>query len=89
MNNSTSLGLGAEKKNPMIQILRIDRHHEDPQKTDDVRTFYTARSGCKPIVEAICDTALLRECKSEERRFLDISERFVALRRVIVYDKVN
>lgn len=94
MNNTTSVGLGAEKKNPMTQILRIDRHYEDLQKTDDVRSFYSARPRCKAVVEAIYeaatrkkvqvisydifDTALLREPKSEARRFLDISERFVA-----------
>ncbi|MFD1510550.1 HAD-IA family hydrolase [Lacimonas salitolerans] len=77
----------------MTQVLRIDHHYEDLQKTDDVRAFYTERQRCEAIVEAICDaaikkkvqvisydvfdTALLRECKSEAQRFWDISERFI------------
>ncbi len=94
MNRAIAVDLEAQRKQPVTQILRIDRHYQDLQKTNDVRTFYSERTRCEAIVNAICkvatkkkvqvisydvfDTALIRECKSEARRFWDISERFIA-----------
>jgi hypothetical protein len=57
MSSAAAVDPEAMRKQPVTQILRIDRHYEDLQKTDDVRTFYSERHRCEAVVEAICEAA--------------------------------
>ena len=93
MNSTKKVSHRAKGKQLVTQILRIGHYYDDLQKTNDVRTFYSEARRSEAIVKAIYkaaasnkvqvisfdvfDTVLLRECKSEARRFWEISERFV------------
>lgn len=73
-------------------ILRVDGHYDKLKNTKEFRHFYSHESNHLEIASAIVkiitkkqiklisydvfDTALLRECKSEARRFWDISQNF-------------
>jgi hypothetical protein len=73
-------------------ILRVDEHYKKLKNTKEFRHFYSHESNHLEIANAIVniiktkkikvisydvfDTVLLRECKSEARRFWDISQKF-------------
>lgn len=95
MNGIATTAPAVQPDHPRTTIIRIDEYSEALRQTDDVRAFYSQDSNCSAIVSAIrdvstekkvkvisydvFDTVLLRECKSEAARFLDISDRFVNL----------
>ncbi|WP_196304901.1 HAD-IA family hydrolase [Pseudomonas putida] len=76
------------------KIIRIDEHYKNLKSAKEFRHFYGHSDNHAPIAQAICDiakkknikyisydvfdTALLRECKSEARRFWETSQNFVA-----------